>query len=120
VSGWGGRENFEATFFFYSSNHPLEHKKAAYHYYINCMITLPITKQSKQKEWETIVSIARNNGYPITEIQNLKTKIKKKQKQEQQQSLQNETAKPKQKWAIFTYHSPLIRKITNLFKQTQL
>ena len=24
------------------------------------------------------------------------------------------------KWAIFTYHSPLIRKITNLFKQTDI
>jgi hypothetical protein len=64
--------------------------------------------------------IITNNGYPTNETQNLKAKIEKKHKQQQQQNLQNETAKPKQKWAVFTYHSPLIRKVTNLFKQTQL
>jgi ribosomal 50S subunit-recycling heat shock protein len=108
------------TVIHYSSNHPLEHKKAALHYDINRMTTFPITKQSKQEEWGRIISIARNNGYPTNEIQNLKTKIEKKQEQQQQHNLQNETVKPKQRWAVFTYHSPLIRKVTNLFKQTKL
>jgi hypothetical protein len=103
-----------------SSNHPLEHKHAAFYYYINRMLTLPITKQYKQKEWETITSIARNNGYPITKIQNLKTRLKMKQKEPQQQNRQNETTNAKKKWTVFTYFSPLVRKITNLFKQTQL
>jgi hypothetical protein len=30
-----------------SSNHPYEHKIAAFHYYIYRMLTLPLTKQSK-------------------------------------------------------------------------
>jgi hypothetical protein len=54
-----------------ASNHHLEQKLAAFHYYINRLITLPITEQSKQKEWETILTIARNNGYPVTMIQSL-------------------------------------------------
>jgi hypothetical protein len=28
--------------------------------------------------------------------------------------------KKKKKWVIFTYHSPLVRKITNLFKNTDI
>jgi hypothetical protein len=56
------------------SNHPLEQKISAFSYYINRLITLPITEQSNQKEWETIQTIARNNCYPISMIQGLKTK----------------------------------------------
>jgi hypothetical protein len=32
----------------FSSNHPYEHKIAAFNYYISRVLTLPITKQSKQ------------------------------------------------------------------------
>ena len=32
------------------SNHPFEHKLAAYNFNINRMITLPITEQTKQQE----------------------------------------------------------------------
>jgi hypothetical protein len=34
----------------FSSNHPYEYKLAAFNYYINRILTLPITKQSKQQE----------------------------------------------------------------------
>ena len=33
----------------FSSNHPLEHKIAAFNFYINRMLTLPITKQAKRQ-----------------------------------------------------------------------
>jgi hypothetical protein len=33
-----------------ASNYPLEQKLSAFYYYINRLITLPITEQSKQKE----------------------------------------------------------------------
>jgi len=56
----------------YSSNHPHEHKIAAFRYYINRMIKLPITEKSKKEEWKTILAIARNNGYPIHIINNLR------------------------------------------------
>jgi len=38
----------------FSSNHPHDHKLAAFNYYINTMLTLPITKQANQQEWQII------------------------------------------------------------------
>jgi hypothetical protein len=49
----------------FSPNHPYEHKIAAFIFYIHRMITLPITEKSKQEEWKTILTIAKNNGYSI-------------------------------------------------------
>jgi glycine cleavage system regulatory protein len=78
------------------------------------MLTLPITDQSKQEEWKVILTISQNNGFPAHIIHDLKKKlITKTQKHDT-------TATQQQKWVTFTYHSPLIRKITNLFKQTNL
>jgi len=39
-----------------SSNHPLDYKLAAFSYYINRMITLPITKQALEQEWDKILN----------------------------------------------------------------
>jgi hypothetical protein len=99
----------------FSSNHPYEHKLASFNYYINRMTTLPITEPSKQQEWKVILTIARNNGFPAHIIHDLKKKlITKKQKHD------NTTIQQNKKWITFTYHSPPIRKVTNLFKQTNL
>jgi hypothetical protein len=54
-----------------TSNHPIEHKISASQHY-------QLTESSKQKEWKTILTIARNNGYPVSMIHNLKKKQKKK------------------------------------------
>jgi hypothetical protein len=78
------------------------------------MLTLPITIQSKQQEWKTILTIARNNGFPTHIVQNLKKKLKAKK---QQQKPLTFTPQHRKKWLVFTYHSPLIRKLTSLFKQ---
>ena len=59
----------------FSSNHPYEHKIAAFKYYIHRMLTLPITEESKQEEWKTIITMAKNNGYPIGIINDLRTKL---------------------------------------------
>ena len=48
------------------------------------MITLLITEKSKQEEWKTILTIAKNNGYSVSTISNLNAKlIAKKQKHKQ-------------------------------------
>jgi predicted CoA-binding protein len=39
----------------YISNHPLEHKLAAYRYYIERMFTLPLNKEHQRKEWTTML-----------------------------------------------------------------
>jgi hypothetical protein len=64
----------------FSSNHPLEHKLAAFNLYTNRMLTLPITKQAKQKEWKIILALAQNNGFSLHIIYNLKMKLTAKNK----------------------------------------
>ena len=70
-------------------------------------------------EWQTILAIAKNNGYPIKTIDNLGKKLLAR-KQKQQQDQHQETTELRKKWVTFTHYSPLIRRITNLFKQTEL
>ena len=48
---------------------------SAFMYYINRLITLPINEESNQSEWETILAIARNNGYSTKTLNNLKKEI---------------------------------------------
>jgi len=66
----------------FSSNHPDEHKLAAFNFYVSRMLVLPITKQAKKQEWKIILAIAQNNGFPLHFIQNLKKKllVKKRKK----------------------------------------
>jgi len=49
----------------FSLNHPYKHKIAAFKYHIHRMLTLPITEGSKQEKWKIIITMAKNNGYPV-------------------------------------------------------
>jgi len=51
------------TTIYFTSNHPLEHKLAAYSFSINKIITLPITRQAKQQEWNIILIVGKDNGF---------------------------------------------------------
>jgi hypothetical protein len=62
-----------------TSNHPCEQKTSAFTYYINRLITLPITDKAKQNEWKTILAIAKHNDYPTSMIHNLKTRKNKQE-----------------------------------------
>ena len=75
------------TIIHFLTNHPFEHKLAAFNYYINRMLTLPTTRQSKQHEWKTTLKIAHNNGFPTHIIHSRKKKLEVKKQQQQQQSL---------------------------------
>jgi len=64
-------------------------------------------------EWETIQTIARNNNFPVKLITNLKTQM--------QHKTRPKMIKDKNKrWATLTYYSLKIRKLTNLFGQTNI
>jgi hypothetical protein len=65
----------------FTSNNPFEQKVAAFVVYINRKIILPITEQGKQREWNTILTIAKNNGFPLHIIHNLKRKLITKKEQ---------------------------------------
>jgi len=61
-----------------SSNHPCDHKLAAFKYYVNRMVTLPITEQAAKQEWEKIITMAHNNGFPEQTVQKLRKKLRNK------------------------------------------
>jgi hypothetical protein len=96
----------------FTSNCPLEQKFATYTFYIN-RITLLITEQAKQKEWNTIPTVAENNGFLLHNIHNIKNKVIIKPQQ-------TKTTQTHKKWVTFIYHSSLIHKVTNLFRYTNL
>jgi len=54
----------------HTSNHPQDHKYAAYRYYINRMITLPNTERARIQEWKYILSTARHGimVFPHTKL----------------------------------------------------
>jgi hypothetical protein len=70
----------------YTSNHPWEHKKAAFTHYINRAVTLRITEQARTQEWQNICNIAQKNGFPTKVIQQIKeketAKLNKKEREE--------------------------------------
>jgi hypothetical protein len=86
---------------------------AAFRYLTNRMISLPLTTERKKMEWQKILSVSENNKFPLHFIEQLKTQI-------QHKTHKDKTNNRNKKWATFTYHSSRVRKITNLFKQTDI
>jgi hypothetical protein len=103
----------------HTSNHPQDHKYAAYKYCINRMITLPNTERARIQERKYILNIARHNGFPTNKIIDMEKKERDKNKDKRTKT--NDTQeKQVQKWVTFTYHSPVIRRVTNLFNNTEI
>jgi hypothetical protein len=105
----------------FPSNHPPEQKLAACRFYIRRMLSLPLNQKQRNNEWLHIQHVAQNNDIPLNLLLRLRRKI-------QHNTLHNTNSPnpptphplPKKKWATFTYTSPQIRKITNLFKHTDV
>jgi hypothetical protein len=53
----------------------MEHKLAAYRYYLTRMNSLPLSKSFKQKKWNIIQYIARTNNFTSKIIQRLNQSI---------------------------------------------
>jgi len=80
------------------------------------MLNLPLNSERQKREWSTILHIAQRNVFPPTIMQKLRHQIKHKTKRT---TLHTSTNKNK-RWATFTYISPQIRKVTNIFKNTNV
>ena len=105
----------------YLSNHPQEHKLAAYRFLINRMPNLPLNKNRREHEWQTILQIAKNNHFPIALIHNQKHRMMQERKQLPSPSPTQPTQPTKsEKWATFTFSFPQIRKVTKLLKKTRI
>ena len=75
---------------------------------------MPLDQDEKQKEWETIKLIAKNNHFPRRLLQKLNRQIQHKASHKQTGNKDHKV------WTTFTHHSPKIRKITNLIKNTNI
>jgi hypothetical protein len=60
------------------SNHPPEHKLAAYRFYIRRMLTLPLNQKQRNNEWLHIQHVTQNNGIPLNLLLRLRRKIQHK------------------------------------------
>jgi hypothetical protein len=59
----------------HTSNHPQDHKNAAYRYYINRTITLSNIERARTQERKYILSTAQHNGFPAYKIIDMEEKI---------------------------------------------
>ena len=60
------------------SNHPIEHKMAAFRFHISKMYSLPLDSEKKQKDCEIIQTIAKNNNIPQNVFQKLNRQVHRK------------------------------------------
>jgi len=105
----------------HTSNHPQDHKYAVYRYYINRMITLPNTERARIQERKHILSsTARHNGFPTHKIIDMERKERAKNKDKRTKTNDTQEKQVQKKWVTFTYHSPIIRMVTNLFNNTEI
>jgi hypothetical protein len=100
----------------YKPNHPLKHKISAYRFMLNRLHQLPLSQKQKHQEKNTIIQIAKHNGYPISIIERLNKQIINKNNK----TSNTQTQHNNQKWVTFEYHNPIIRKVTNIFRNTRL
>jgi len=80
------------------------------------MHSLSLTLKIKPKEWTLIQLIARNNNFPPNHLQKLNRQVQHKKTNQEQTNKRNKN----ETCTTFTYYNPKIRKITNLFKHTDL
>ena len=90
---------------------------AAYRFLFNRLYQLPLSQKQRLHEMKIIHQIAKNNGYPINIIERLNSQIKNKF---ENPHTTPQTQQKTKKWAIFEYHYPIIQKVTNIFKGTDL
>jgi hypothetical protein len=103
----------------YCSNHPVEQKIGAFRYHINRLHDFPVTPEKKCKEWTTIRTIEINNSFPLNLLDKLNRQILHR-KAKHGQKIKKTKIDYKKKWATFTYCTPKVRKIINLFKNTNV
>ena len=105
------KPTFTDTIIPYNSCHPKEHAYAAPRYLIHRWENYSITSEAKRQEPRVIQNILHNNSFPLQIIQKLQDTKDKEHKK-----IDN----TKQKWIPFTFSGNETRRITNIFKRTNL
>jgi uncharacterized protein (UPF0335 family) len=94
----------------------MEQKLASYRFLINRTQQLPLTQEARKQELKTIYHITKNNGYQAKVIAQLQHRIM----DNNIHTTQDNKAIQNIKWITFKYHSLLVRKHTNLLRNTNL
>jgi len=100
------------------SNHLLEHKMAAYQFLIRRMISLPLDREQQYKEWQHILHITCSNDIPLALLTQLRLRMQRNISSPKSPTLT--TSSRGTKWATFMCSSSQVRKITNIFKHTNI
>lgn len=117
-----------------TSNHPETHKHAALRYMLHRLNTIPLDTDNYQKEMNTIVQIATNNGYKENLVTKLNNKIKKQkntpvpssQRQNTTQintqdthtrTTQSGKSEENKRWYTMTYNNKYTHRISNIFRK---
>jgi hypothetical protein len=82
--------------------------------FVNKELSLPVTEPAKNHEWNRIRTMARNNGFPSHIIHRIRNDLTSPTWHHTTEHT------PRKTWIPFTFHSPLIYKVTNLFRCTPL
>ena len=89
----------------YTSNHPQEHKTAAYRYYLSRLHLLPLNPDHKHTQWQIIQTIAKTNGFPVKHINRMNQNIQQNNNNTTHNTTTSHSMKIRK---TFTYFSPTI------------
>jgi hypothetical protein len=95
-----------------NSCYPYELKLSGINYLLRRLHKYPTTDEAKDIEMNTIRNMLRNDVYDIKVISKLPSPIK--------QYTQVDSQNHKTKWATFTYSGKEVRKVANLFRDTNI
>ncbi|XP_036320425.1 uncharacterized protein LOC118734935 [Rhagoletis pomonella] len=95
-----------------TSNHPHQHKKAAFRQMINRIERIPLTKEGYNKELNAIYAIAANNGYKRDLVEEIRREHKNKKPNKEENNDKN--------WAVLTYTGKSTYKLAKVFQKHNL
>lgn len=102
-----------------TSRHPLTHKLAAFHAMVHRLVSVPMDIDAFTKELSTIKQIAKNNGYPVSLVENL---LKRKEQQLVNKllySIHNKDTQQK-KWKRIAYIGKSSVKVSKILKKNEI
>lgn len=99
------------------SNHPWQHKMAAYHHLICRLNTIPMSNEDYEKEFNTIKYIAHKNGYKITTIESMNEAFIRKMRYRHETTLNfNDDDTSNQKFISVEYNQNSSKHINQIFR----
>ena len=104
----------------YNSIHPNSHKWSNFHFLLNRLNNIPLSKNNYKKEFNIILDIAKYNNFPINKIQSLNNRIKTKLNNKKFTTLQNSKDNHEKKWVTLTYCGKVSDKISKIFNNNDV